>query len=59
MQRGNVIHHVLEELLRSYPQSALSAMCRDELYSIIYTIMEEYLMRVLDGRQEREIPLSL
>lgn len=54
MQRGNVIHHVLEELLRSYPQSALSAMCRDELYDIIYAIMEEYLMRVLDGKGRSE-----
>lgn len=55
MQRGNVIHHVLESLLRTYDNAALSAMKRNELYDIIYAIMEEYLMRVLDGsgRSER------
>lgn len=59
MQRGNVIHHVLETLLRSYSPNELTGMGRDGFYEIIYSIMEEYLLRVLDGsgRSERFIYL--
>lgn len=49
MQRGNVIHHVLETLLRSNDNAALTAMSRGELYKTVYVIMEEYLLSALDG----------
>lgn len=59
MQRGNVIHHVLENLLKNNDNATLSAMSRKELYEKIYAIMEEYLRCVLDGadRSDRFIYL--
>ncbi len=54
MQRGNVIHHVLEKLLQNYEAEALIAMPHGELFDIISSLMDEYLMAKLDGTQRDE-----
>lgn len=54
MQRGNVIHHVLEKLLMNYESEVLVAMTRAELLDIISSLMNEYLMAKLDGSQRDE-----
>lgn len=54
MQRGNVIHHVLEKLLLSYDAATLSAMPHHELLDIISSMMNEYLMSKLDGAERDE-----
>ncbi len=54
MQRGNVIHHVLEKLLLNYEADTLIAMHRNELLDIISSMMNEYLMAKLDGTQRDE-----
>lgn len=59
MQKGNVIHHVLEKLLSEYSHKNLSEMDSDNLLEIISAYMEEYLNEFLDasGRSERFIYL--
>lgn len=59
MQRGNVIHHVLEKLLMNYDADALIAMHGDELLDVISSLMNEYLMAKLDGSQRDERFLHL
>ena len=54
MQRGNVIHHVLEKLLLNYEAEALVGMPRAELLDIISALMNEYLMAKLDGAERDE-----
>ncbi len=54
MQRGNVIHHVLENLLKKYESDALIGMEHSELLDIITSMMNEYLMAKLDGSQRDE-----
>lgn len=54
MQRGNVIHHVLEKLLTDYDSDFLCNAKRDELFDIILSVMNEYLMAKLDGSQRDE-----
>lgn len=59
MQRGNVIHHVLEKLLTDCSSDFLFGASRDELLEIILSIMNDYLTEKLDGagRDERFIYL--
>ena len=54
MQRGNVIHHVLEKLLLNYDAETLAEMSRAELLDIISSLMNEYLMAKLDGAERDE-----
>lgn len=54
MQRGNVIHRVLEKLLTDYDSEALIAMSREDLLDIISSLMNEYLMSKLDGAERDE-----
>lgn len=54
MQRGNVIHHVLEKLLTDYDSDFLCNAKRNELFDIILSVMNEYLMAKLDGSQRDE-----
>lgn len=55
MQKGNVIHHVLEKLLSGYSPAELQALEPGELLSAIRELMNEYLAEFLDGagRSER------
>ncbi|MBR2868978.1 MAG: PD-(D/E)XK nuclease family protein [Clostridia bacterium] len=54
MQRGNVIHHVLEKLLADYDSETLLGMAHHELLDIITSLMNAYLMEKLDGSQRDE-----
>lgn len=55
MQRGNVIHHVLENLLSSNSPEELSEMTPEALLEEITALMDAYLAEYLDGdgRSER------
>lgn len=59
MQRGNVIHYALEQLLTRFKKSELVEMSRKELLDFFNSLLEEYLMSRLDGanRSERFIYL--
>lgn len=59
MQKGNVIHKVLERLLSEYSQDELSETDSVKLLEIISGYMEEYMKEFLDaaGRSERFIYL--
>ncbi len=54
VQRGNVIHHVLEKLLTDYDSENLIGMSREELLDIISSLMNGYLMSKLDGAERDE-----
>lgn len=59
MQRGNVIHYALEQLLTRFERDALLSMSRKELLDFFGNLLEEYLISRLDGanRSERFIYL--
>lgn len=59
MQRGNVIHYALEQLLTRFEKTELIGMSRNELLDFFTSLLEEYLMSRLDGanRSERFIYL--
>ncbi|MBQ2847673.1 MAG: PD-(D/E)XK nuclease family protein [Clostridia bacterium] len=54
MQRGNVIHYALEQLLISFEKDKLIAMSRKELLDFLNALLEEYLMSRLDGANQSE-----
>ena len=54
MQRGNVIHYALEQLLTKFEKSELIEMSREELLDFFSRLLEEYLMSRLDGANRSE-----
>ncbi len=59
MQRGNIIHYALEQLLTSYGKETLTAMSRKDLLEFFRNLLNEYMETRLDGanRSERFIYL--
>lgn len=54
MQRGNIIHYALEQLLTRFEKSELVEMSRKELLDFFSVLLEEYLMSRLDGANRSE-----
>jgi ATP-dependent helicase/nuclease subunit B len=54
MQRGNVIHYALEQLLTKFKKSELIEMSRKELTDFFTELLDEYLMSRLDGENRSE-----
>lgn len=52
--RGNVIHSVMENLLREHPADELMSIEKDELYDIVNTLTDSYLEAVLEGTEPDE-----
>lgn len=59
MQRGNIIHYALENLLTKFDREALLNMTRADLLAFFKPLLKEYLETRLDGanRSERFIHL--
>lgn len=54
MQKGNIIHFVLEKLLTDYKGEALFALSRNDIFDYISGLMKEYLIAKLGGDAQSE-----
>ncbi|MBQ4625652.1 MAG: PD-(D/E)XK nuclease family protein [Clostridia bacterium] len=54
MQKGNIIHFVLEKLLTDYKGEALLALSRKDIFDYISALMREYLIAKLGGEEQSE-----
>ncbi len=54
MQKGNIIHYVLEKLLTDFKGEKLLALSREEILEYITRIMNEYLIAKLGGENQSE-----
>ena len=54
MQKGNIIHHVLEKLLTDYKGNSLFELSRKELFDYILQLMNDYLVEKLGGGEQSE-----
>lgn len=53
MNRGTVIHYVLENLLKKYPGKALSRLSSKEREEEVERLLEEYLSMHMGGEEEK------
>ncbi|MEI6579797.1 MAG: PD-(D/E)XK nuclease family protein, partial [Eubacteriales bacterium] len=53
MQKGTILHLVLQKLLEKYPGKKLIALSRQQRLTEIHLIMDEYLEEKMGGRQEK------
>ncbi len=54
IQKGNVIHHVMEKMLASHSKEELLGMSEEEVFNNVAALMDEYLAEILDGAQRDE-----
>lgn len=54
MQKGNIIHFVLEKLLTDYKGEALFNLSRSDIFDYISGLMREYLIAKLGGDEQSE-----
>ena len=54
VQKGNIIHYVLEKLLTDYKGEALFALSRKELSDYVTALMKDYLIAKLGGEEQSE-----
>jgi ATP-dependent helicase/nuclease subunit B len=53
MQKGTILHLVLQKLLEKYPGKMLLKLTREQRLAEIHAIMDEYLEERMGGRQEK------